>query len=572
MAKEQAALPPFTPLVDGSVLPGGERILVLYRDGNLALINTAGKELAKLDERKFKPSRIRVSRDGRHAVAIVPLSREASSFRTELVRLDLGTVKEPKLVRDGSPRVVESDVDLDATTLAIDLLGSKAATAKRGVGDKWELEVHLLGRDEAPRKLTVKVPSHMVPQLGFVGRDRLIVSSHEGSVSWVLDLAKGESRPRVSIPQDHTHQGKVQAVGPRRQIVAYGSWLFVHDVADKKHRFLGYKATQGAAVSVSPNSKYVAWGYTQGPVVVEPVDPADKSEAVQIRLERNNGQPKVRFVDDERIVVVDSTGAIYLYAWRTGNLLAEAGVMGNIRSVQMDLANKLLLVDRHNSAAQLFEVTADGFGEVYTVADQAYRMGLLDTKSETDPLLWTLDGSNKMRQYSRKDLRSDLSREATLERGTALKNGQPAPLAVDRKGRHYGVRWTGSQLELFVERSGKTASKPVPSGDVNQIIPSPDGTRFLAVFNRAGAISAAVHETSSLTPLWSYSTGVFNTDVSWSADGSLVGMAAQTGAILLDSESGRPVRLRCGLAFTAVGAPPPNAFSNVNQRSLCEPA
>jgi hypothetical protein len=83
-------------------------------------------------------------------------------------------------------------------------------------------------------------------------------------------------------------------------------------------------------------------------------------------------------------------------------------------------------------------------------------------------------------------------------------------------------------------------------------------------------VSVAVHAAEKLKPLWSYSTGVFNNDVAWSEDAKYVGLAAATGAVLLDAECGVPVQRRCGLEFAVVSSPPQNAFANVGQRSLCE--
>lgn len=568
---ELAALPPFEPVASAAVRPGGHQVAVLYRSGDIALLDESGKKVATFDERKFKPTAIRLSADGKRLIAVSTLARKAGNFQFELTRLAIseegGTTA---IKRDGPPRIVSSTVDLDTTTLAIDPVGARAAVAVRGSGDHWEYEVFLLGRDKDPTKGTVKVVAHVTPQLGFVGKDQILFSTNNGGSSVLVDLAKNESRTRTSIPQDFNHQGKVQAFAPGRQVVGYGTYLFVHDVDTRAHRFLGYKSLQAAAATVSPSRSHVAWAYIQGPVYIEPLDQDSDDATVTIDLESNFGQQKMRFADDDHLIVVDSNGGVRLYEWRTGKLIDEAGVLGQVRQVQFDPQTQLLLVDR-NVASHVYEVSVtEGFTGPYIVSDQAYRMSLLAAKKSDDPVLWTLDPKNKQREYTLAELRSDLSREVTEKMGEALESGQPSPLAVDNSGRQYGVRWNGSQLELFVERGSKLATRPLPAGDVNSIVPSPTRDRFLVGFNRSGTHSVSLYETSSMTPLWSYSTGVFISDVTWSQDGTLLTLASVTGAVVLDTESGVAAARRCGLEFTASAGLPNNAFNSPNQRSMCE--
>ncbi len=570
-AEETAALPPFEPVASTLVLPGGERVVALMKDGAIRMLDRSGQVLAQYDERRFHPHRLQLSSDGKHLVAAVRLDRVAGNFRAELQRLKIGgTAEAPSIERAGVPRIVTSTNDFDATSVVISADAAQAAVAARGVGDKWDVELFDLSQDVDPKVIKVKVPQHSVPRLGFVAPQRLLVSSNDGFMSWLVDIDDGSSRPRISMPQDFNHQGRVHTTAPGRQVVGYGSYLFVHDVDTRRHRFLGYGSTQGAGVGLSPSGEYVAWAYVQGPLIIEPVE--GDGEAVTVQLGSNNiGATRVRFVDDEHVVVVDSAGEASLVHWRSGVVRARAGVMGNVRNVQLDPEQGLLLIDRHNNDAWMYEISIDkGFEGPYIVADESHRLGILRPAPPSDLVMWTIDGSNKLREYTLDELRSDLSREQMDDMGKELKRGQPAPLAIDRRGRHYGVRWNGSELELFVDLGKRLGTKAVPSSDVNHILPSPDGSRFLVAFNRAGAVSIAVHETETLEPLWSYATGVFNNDTSWSADGRYVGLAATTGAVLLDAATGEPVRKRCGLKFVALSAPPPNAFNTPNQRSLCE--
>jgi hypothetical protein len=197
---------------------------------------------------------------------------------------------------------------------------------------------------------------------------------------------------------------------------------------------------------------------------------------------------------------------------------------------------------------------------------------LIPAKSaRKDAVLWTLDSSNKTRSYSLAELRSDLSADEIKRKGEDLKAGQIAPLAIDRLGRHYGVRWNGSAMELFVDDGSTSKSKRMPSGDVSEIFPSADGESFLTVHQRGGSVAIAAHDRATLEERWSYSTGPFNNEVTWSPDGRYIGVAAASGAVVLDARNGKPVSRRCGLEFEALGAPPSSAFQNLGVRSLCEP-
>lgn len=570
-ADETAALPPFSPVLEGHVLAGGERVLAVLKDGTIRLFDTKGKELAKFDERKFQPAKLRVDADGTEFVASMNPVQSGAAFTLEVQRFKIGgNAAAPKIERHGPPRIINTSTLVDSASSVMSTDARRFAVAARGAGDKWELDVYDLAKDSKPTTHLVRVPAHIVPHLGFITPTKMIVSSNEGTVSWLLDLESGDTWPRTAIPQDFSHQGKVQASANGRQVVAYGNWLFVQDVQARRHRFLGYKAAQGAGIAVSPKNGYVAWAYMGGPVYVEGIGKHADEGSLRLQLDAEFGVNKVRFLDEEHLVIVDGAGGVFLYHWPTQTLIDRAGVMGNVRTVDIDTAQGLLLIDRHNNDASVFEVSARGFQGPYIVADQSYRLGLLQPTPPSAAVLWTLDGTNKLRTYTLDELRGDLSRAKVETMGEALQNGQPAPLAIDRKGRHYGIRWNGSQLELFVALEKDTTSKAVPSGDINQIVPAPNGKRFLVVFNRAGMISVAVHDTKALKPLWSYSTGVFNNDVSWSEDGDLIGLAANTGAILLDAKTGKPVQRRCGLEFASVSSPPSNAFTNFGQRSLCE--
>jgi hypothetical protein len=195
----------------------------------------------------------------------------------------------------------------------------------------------------------------------------------------------------------------------------------------------------------------------------------------------------------------------------------------------------------------------------------------LNPAASKDAVLWTIDGGNRVRRYTLKELRTDLSRKQVDAKGEALGPDQPAPMAFDRSGRAYGVRWNGTGMELFVNPPPQSGKKPrVPSRDVNSILPSPDGGRFVVSTGRGEAMALRAYDAHSMEEIWAVAQGPGSQEIVWSPDGRFVAIAANTGAVVLDAATGEPVRRRCGLDFASTGAPPTTAFNATNRPSICE--
>jgi hypothetical protein len=280
---------------------------------------------------------------------------------------------------------------------------------------------------------------------------------------------------------------------------------------------------------------------------------------------------RVRFVDDDHLLVLESSGALTLRHWSSGRVLDTVAVFGGVRSLEVSSDLRFLLVDGNMNVQRVYEMSPQGFGRAYLLSDRAYRAGLLRANATGDPLLWTLDASNRLRSYRLDDLRAEPSREATRELGSPLPSSEPIPLAIDRDGLHYGVRWNGRSMEIYVrDLAGRTRSGAIAGDNVGQIVPSPKGDRFVAVVGSGANVAMRAYDAQTLEETWSYSTGVQQHDLVWSSDGRLVGIAASNGAVLLDAASGEPLRRRCGLGFRVSPAPPPNPFAALDRPSLCE--
>lgn len=570
-------LPPFQPLIEGVVLPGGKHVLALFRDHTLRLLDAAGAELARLEERKFRPVELRVSADGKRAVALIETRDGSNATKLEIQPLELVTEGKAAIRRAGAPKLVTSQVEIGPSTAALSPDGTRMAVVQKWNNTAWDVAVVDLRSDAAPTVFTVQAQAHTIPGVGFIGPTRLMAAANDGSVSWLLDVENKSTHPRTAPPADFNTQLRVQAFGADHHIAGHGNWLYVADAARGEHRFLGYRTLQATSLAISPDSKQLATVFPQGPVWVEPLgDEGPEGLTAEIPSDPFNAVFRVRFADDGHLVLVDGLGGVQLVDWKTGKLVAEAGVNGSIRSVQIDTKHKLLLIDRHSTVndSRVFELdAAKGFRGPYIVADQSYRTGLLASgpPSHEDAVLWTLDSGNRLRYYTLAELRSDLSVDEVKSKAIDLKPGQIAPLSLDRNGRQYGIRWNGSHMELFVDLGQHVRSKAISDGSVSEILPAEDGKSFIAVHQRSGGMAIAIYDSETLTEQWSLSTGQFHSEVVWSPDGQFVGVAAQTGAVVRAAKSGESVHERCGLEFEALGTAPSTAFSTVNQRTLCEP-
>jgi hypothetical protein len=571
---ELGTLAPFQPLFGIYVLPGGERLLALFRDHSIRLVDRTATELANLEERRFRPTSLRLAADGKSFAAIITAS--GTGNKAEIQRLQLvdgeGKGKAPRIERVGPARSIEAVNALSDTTAVMAPDGRRFAVVDKPTGTSWELLVVDLAKEgAADTRLQVQMPSHLVPNIGFVSKHELLASAHDGSLSWLVDLDDGSQHARASAPMDFVSQGRAQALAGGVQAAGHGTWLFVHDVVGRSHRYLGYRSFQTQSVAVSPSGEWVAWAYMAGPVFVEAMGEG-KGLRVELPSDPNFGTLKVRFFDDEHLILIDGAGGIHLYRWRDAELVDEAGIHGAIRAMHFEPDRGVMLVERHNNDVHLFEVSKKGFEGPYIVADQSFRAGLLakGTPEHEEAVMWTLDSGNKLRHYTLEELRKDPSQEVVMAKGDPIPPGKVAPLAIDRYGRHYGVRWNGSTMELFVDFGKHLKTQVSATGDISTIVPSPSGDRFVSIHQRGQSTSLSLHDSETLEEQWSYSTGVFNNEVVWSPDGRYVAVAANTGAVVIDAKTGKPVQRRCGVEFEAVAAAPATAFNSLNLRSMCE--
>jgi WD40 repeat protein len=566
-SKPQANLPPTKPIIEGHVLPDG-RLLVLFRDRTIGLVDCeTGERSATFDERRFRPERLLVAADGRAAVALLSKSREGGKAKMELVPLRIDA-KAKKIERTGNPRLASAQMGFSPHDSALSPDGKSFAYLDLHDGTSFHVGVVRLDDNEPAKEFKGTMRSHGGIGVGFVDAQHLLVSPADGSLSTMIDLSDGSMRPRPGPPNDFNHQGRAQRVRSGRQVMGYGAWLYVQDVDAGAHRFLGYDTVQAQSVALSPDDSHVAWGFLLGSVLVESFD--GEEAPVTLELEARNATPwKLRFIDDAHLLVVDGIGNIELYRWRQRQVVARAGFIGSMRNLDFDASTGLVAVDRHFNDLRVFHVADGKLEGPWLVNDGATRFGLLRASSSSDPVLWTLDGSSKLRHYTRDQLERGLSNEEVEDLAESLKQGQPVPLALGRDGRQYGARYEAGNYELFVDLGDKLHAIKAPTQNITAMHVAPDGETVAAVSTGTNS-SVTLLDAQTLETKWTFGGGGFVTDLVWSPDGKFLGLATQTGAVVLDAGTGEIASKRCGLGFQVVHAPPSTAFSTINQRAVCE--
>ncbi|MEM9459566.1 MAG: hypothetical protein AAGF11_35645, partial [Myxococcota bacterium] len=342
---ERGSLAPFQPLFEIHALPGGQGLLALYRDHSIRLVDDSAQELARFEERRFRPTSLRLSADDRTFVAVSASTGTADAVEIQPMVMIRGIepgaqgAKIERIERKGAPRRISSANPPAPTTVAMAPNGTRVAVVDKPAGNSWELVVaDLFAQGDAQTRVQVTMPAHIIPNIGFVSDEQLLVSANDGSLSWLIDLSDESQHARTSAPQDFINQGRAQALAGGVQVVGHGTWLFVHDVLARSHRYLGYRSFQTQSVAVSPSGEWVAWAYVAGPVFVESLGkrPGESKRQYKLPSEPNFGTVKVRFFDDDHVVTIDGAGGICLYRWRDAELVDQAGIHGAIRALHFE--------------------------------------------------------------------------------------------------------------------------------------------------------------------------------------------------------------------------------------------
>ena len=285
-----------------------------------------------------------------------------------------------------------------------------------------------------------------------------------------MSTRKGAIYPAIT-PDDRDNE-LVHATAPGTRATAVGAWLWV-DAAGRDPVYLGYRAFVAEDAAISPDARWVAW-VAGGEIHMQGL----RGQAAP-RHELPAPDPMVQyrrvfFVDDRRLLLLDTSGQVEMVDWTSGEKLRSVDVGGVASDVQVDARRGLMAVLRPGGQVWIYRVSAaGGFRGPLLVGDGANRTGFLDRDGQ---VLWTFDGTNHLRTYSMADLERGMTRPETLERGAGLPFN---PREIDRQGRFY-VQTTDMRRLKGSQTDAVDRTFPVV-GAVARILPAPDGGRVAFV-------------------------------------------------------------------------------------------
>lgn len=579
---------PHAPMVQAIVLEGGEQLVVLSKDYKLSLLSVDGEVQSVIEQRRFRPTAMRIAESKQQVLAIESnLSRAGSDVVLKTV--DYDPAKKTLSLRSdereiaGVLNVAHRRFALSPDAIHVAYLGFETESEKSAGESKppvsgprpaaASLEPRLKIANlatGATQAIDLPIPSHeiMSAHLAFAGDRQVVVSSRPSGGSWSVAIeeasgenASGEKASPTPIPSAVTndHQRHAADVAGGTRLQADGNWLFVQDLAGKSHHYLGYGPFDPQSASISPNGERVAWS-TGAMVFVESI--RDTGKSVRIVAAPTEAYFRAGFVDDAHIAAIDYSGGLHIIDWEKGTQVATLDTGGAVRDFEIDPTRGLLRGIRQNSGSWLVEFGNGTLQGPHLIQDGGYRSGFL----EGEDGIWSMDGSNKLRTFRLDEIRAGLSTR-DLKRDP-IDISKDLPVAIDRRGTHYVLRSDNNGAKLTIGVPGGDSRELRLRTTPAQIVPSPDGKKLALQFS--GSATVEVVSAEDARSLWSRSFLQGIRHISWSSNSESLAVAAQVGAIVQDAQSGAPLRLGCAPWFEKRDTPPATTVTFLQVQNLCE--
>ena len=179
--------------------------------------------------------------------------------------------------------------------------------------------------------MELPVPRGEEVAIGFVDGRNLIVSGRPNVGSWRIDVTRKNAIYPAVTPDDRDAD-LVSATAPGARVTAAGVWLWV-EAAGRDRVYLGYRPFLAEDAAISPDNRWAAW-VSAGEIRVvglrgqaAPRQQLPVPDAmVQYR--------RVFFLDDQRLLLVDTAGHIEMVDWTSGEKLRSLDVGGVASDVQ----------------------------------------------------------------------------------------------------------------------------------------------------------------------------------------------------------------------------------------------
>lgn len=559
-------------VLQARVLPGGDRVLVLRDDHSIELMSDAGQVQARLVKRGFRPVTLEVAPSADRVVALMvepgTQKHDVSIYRIDITAGTSATTAgaptaPPRLKLDENPIRLAAPAATGAGQVSLSPGGGRLAFLEVESTQPWRITVADLA---ARTTKTVDLPFQATESVtaGFVDDDTLIASSAATATSWRVELDRdGDLFPHPS-PGNQFGAGAPSAFTRGMRAAGVGNWLYVETIG-RDQLYLGYDRFEAVAGAISPKKNWAAWVSNMNGVYIRALG---KEQPRRVHIPNKDSSQQVfraMFVDEDHLLLIDSTGGMRLVDWATGAEVAATDLGGGFMDTEIDTRRGLLRATRPGGQTWLYQVSGDkGLVGPLIVGDGGIRSGFLDGGD----VLWTLDGANRYRTYKLDEVKRGLGRKAVIDRGVILEHA--SPVAIDRSGRFYiffndgrktqvqrfsGPKRTDPQDAFTLSPTGFASVFPGDRGRV--IVGRQDGV--VSMFAAPGAKSS-----------WSRAFVANLYGANYSQDGTLVAVSGHLGAAVLDVATGKPVDVTCGPWFEVRRTAPSNAFGVLQQANLCE--
>jgi hypothetical protein len=512
-----------------SVLPDGEHLVGLGADHTLRLFTRDGTEVARLEERDYRPVDLRVVTDGKSLVAFTKVTgaRVKVTARRFLI-------SPQGFTRAGGEVAFDVGINLIPEHIAVSPSGNRVAyLTSTSPG-----EVATLVFDGPPLpNVKVQVVGISTHRIGFVSEDVILVGNpHAYAPLYRVDVAAGKAARHLP-GSTVTLQTGVAAFAAGRMVTPYAEMLQV--VEGHETLFLGYAMTQPRSASLSPSGRRVLWSTPHGAWV----DDLDGGERVKLVLK--DAPSFAMFVDEDQVVTVDPWGAVRLLQWRTGKVTDEAN--GGPARYAFSGAGVLGLLSMQSQVV-LFRVSRErGLEGPFMVPGEVVQRGGI------------LPSGKGMWLATSTETRGLTFEEAFAgKEGTVLVKGRFA-LAVLEDGST--ITAFGQNTEVVTDGKPQIVATPAPA----EASVSPTGDAFIL----SHLTSVVVMDATTLKPRWTAASRQLLGTPAWSADGTRIALPTVGGGIVLDAATGELIGQRCAGDFVATHAPPQTGTSFA-QPSLCE--